>query len=479
MPRLPQAGQNPVGDVLRRDFQLPAHMVAAKLGQKGVRPVEHHIVEPDAGAHKDLLYARQRAQAPQQADVIRMIDLQIAAGVLPQALPVRTDAAPQLGPAGGCAEVRGGPAHVVNIAFKLRILNEELRLRLDGIVAAGLDGPPLMEGQGAEAAGAEAPAAAGQAEFHLGQGRHAAGGVIHRMGPPRVGQSVDIVHLLHGEGPCGRILHHIDRAVGLRQPLCLDRICIGALDAEALRVPALIVKKLVVVRQHHRLRTDQLPVLRLKTGPRDPGDLGDGQARGEGVSDLHDGELPHAVGNEVGAAVHQDRPAHPVLPVVIVGKTAKARLYPARDDRHVLIDAADQVAVDDDRPVGPPSHDAARGIAVPAAALLRYRIVVDHRIHIAGAHQEAEPRPAKDRYALRILPVRLRDDSHGIPAGLQHPADHRRPEGRVIHVGVADHIDKIRLRDAIPRKIFLRYGKKSAAHACSPSFAKSSSKSRI
>ena len=49
--------------------------------------------------------------------------------------------------AGGAAEGGRRPAHVVDIALEAGVLGEGGHLPDDALVAAGGDGPPLVEGQ--------------------------------------------------------------------------------------------------------------------------------------------------------------------------------------------------------------------------------------------------------------------------------------------------------------------------------------------
>ena len=51
----------------------------------------------------------------------------------------------------------------MDIAFEIRVLHHLLRFPEDGFVAAGLDDPALVEGQGAERTGPEAAPVADQA----------------------------------------------------------------------------------------------------------------------------------------------------------------------------------------------------------------------------------------------------------------------------------------------------------------------------
>ena len=65
----------------------------------------------------------------------------------------------------------------------------------------------------------------------------------------------------------------------------------------------------------------------------------------EALGDLDDVLLAHAVDDEVGLAVEQDRAADGVAPVVVVGQPPQRRLDAAGDDRHAGERLAGAVAV--------------------------------------------------------------------------------------------------------------------------------------
>ena len=124
------------------------------------------------------------------------------------------------------------------------------------------------------------------------------------------------------------------------------------------------------------------------------------------LGDLDDRVLAHAVDDQVGLAVEQDRPADRVAPVVVMGQPPQRRLDAAGDDRHAGERLAGAVAVRQRRPVGPQADPAAGRIGVVVADLLVGGVVVDQRVHVAGADGEEQPRPAE-------LPPRSHDRQSG------------------------------------------------------------------
>ena len=134
------------------------------------------------------------------------------------------------------AEIGGRAAHIVDIALEILVLDHDLRLGQNGFVAAGLDDAALVEGQGAEGAGAEAAPVAYQAEFHLFNGRHATGFCIAGMPGPHIGQGIDVIPLLGCQRLLRRILDYKFLFIRLDKPFGGKRIAVTILDFEAFSV---------------------------------------------------------------------------------------------------------------------------------------------------------------------------------------------------------------------------------------------------
>ena len=73
--------------------------------------------------------------------------------------------------------------------------------------------------------------------------------------------------------------------------------------------------------------------------------------------------------------------------------------------------------------------------------------MVDHGIHVPGGDEKGQARFPVDLDTLGIPPVWLGQDRHRVAPAFQHPPDDSRAKGGVIHIGVPDDIDKIRLSD--------------------------------
>ena len=159
--------------MLRRDLELPGDMVLHQLLEKRRFMVGQKIVKPDTAADEDLFDPRQLPQLSQELEIVTVIGLQIFAGGGEETLLVGAGTVGQLLLTGGLAEICRGAADIVNIALEGRIFRHVPRLGQDGFVASRLDDAALVEGQGAEAAAAEAAPVGDQAEFDLLQRRDA------------------------------------------------------------------------------------------------------------------------------------------------------------------------------------------------------------------------------------------------------------------------------------------------------------------
>lgn len=260
-----------------------------------------------------------------------------------------------------------------------------------------------------------------------------------------VGKLGHLVHLVGGERRRWRVLHHIDAVgIGLYQAMAGDGVHILLLHVKAARVVELVGGKVVPAGQQVVV-VDLVERTRAVDGAVDIGDLVDGQSRVERVGDLDNRVLAHAVDEDVGARVEQYRALELVLPVVVVGQTAQARLDAADDDGGILKRLTDEVAVDRDGTIGTAPLLATRGIGVGVAAVLGHRIVVDHGVHVAGADEKAQARLAEHRDAGGVGPVGLADDTHLVAMRIEHAADDGHAKAGVIHIGVAADIDEVAL----------------------------------
>ena len=236
-----------------------------------------------------------------------MVGVQLAARLRREAVLVATCAATQLRIARRLAIVRRRAAHVVDVALELRVGDHLLRLFHDGLMASHLHDAPLMERQRAKRALAEAAAIAGQAELHLADCRDAAGFLVHGVVRARIRQAVHGVHLRSGQRLARRVLHHeLVIGIGLDQAFFRERVAVAVLHVEAARVLEAVLlhaiergQKLVIVHVLKRFRAIHRAV--------DERDVGHVKAGRQRIGYLHDGMFAHAVADQVGAGIKQDR----------------------------------------------------------------------------------------------------------------------------------------------------------------------------
>ena len=464
--RLSHIAQDLIRNVLRRDLELAGDVVLHQFAQEGRILVGQQIVKADAAADEDLLHAGDGAQLTQQVYIIRMVRPQIAARRRKQALPVLAGPVCQLFFAGGLAEIGRRAADVMDVALEVGMLRHARRLGQQRVMAARLDDAALMERQRAERAAAEAAAVRDEAELHLGDGGHAARLAVGRVIGVLIRQSVDVVHLLRGKRRLRRVLHHELAAVRLDEAPGGKRIGVAVLNGEALGVAAAVGAQLVIGRQRDGVHHAGA-VARAVGRAVHEGDIVDVQPAVHGVRDLDDSALAHAVEQEVGLRIEQDGALQAVRPVVIVCQAAQAGLDTADEDRDLRKAAADEVAVDDRRIVRPLARRAAGRIGIRAAAVAADGIVIDHGVHIAARHKEAEARLAEFQHGRRIAPVRLRQHGHTVARTLEHAADDGMSERRVIDIGVAEDIDKVRPLPAEGAHL-ARVDRKKARHYFAP-----------
>ena len=131
-----------------------------------------------------------------------------------------------------------------------------------------------------------------------------------------------------------------------------------------------------------------------------------------------------------------------------MGQPPQAGFNAADDNGHILVNLADEVAVNHRGIVRPLAHDPAGGVGIGLAAALGNGVVVHHGVDVAAGDQKSQPGTAVNINGLGILPVGLGDDPHGIPGLLQNPADDGMTEGGMVHIGIPDDIHKVALTPA-------------------------------
>ncbi len=119
-------------------------------------------------------------------------------------------------------------------------------------------------------------------------------------------------------------------------------------------------------------------------------------------------------------------------------QTSQRGFYASAYHRHIGIYLFENLGVDNGGIVGACAVAAAGSVGVVTATTAVGRVVVDHRVHCAGADTEEKPRLAKlAEVAQVVLPVGLGHDSHLVAVSLENAAYHCSSEGRMVNVGVA------------------------------------------
>lgn len=183
-------------------------------------------------------------------------------------------------------------------------------------------------------------------------------------------------------------------------------------------------------------------------------------ALGEPAHNLARGVFAHAVNEQVGLCVKDQRAADLIVPVVVMRKAAQARLQSADDDGDIAEGFAAAVGVYDGRAVGAKTHAAAGGVEVLRAAFFRRRVVRDHRVNVAAADHHAVARTAHRAESVRAVPVGLGEHRHAVALSLQHARDDGCAEARVVNIGVRRDNEEVVVVPAALDHLILRDGQK-------------------
>ena len=444
--------QNVVDTMLGSNLELAADVIFDQLLHEGRVGVCDGIVVADAGADKDLFDPLDAAQLAQQLDIFGVVDVHVGTGLGSQTFAVLAKTILQLFFAGGIAEVCGWPAHVVDVSLEVRIAGHLLGFLKDGFLAAGDNLPSLMKGDGAEVAVAEASAILHDGEFDLLDGIDTAQLFIGRVVGAGKGQAEHLVQLLAGEGRHRRILDQI-LAVGLllHDNLSVDSILPLVLNLVRLGVAFLVFCHLAEGGTGNAVGRDFILGAEIADAAEVP-NLVQGFSGCHPVNQLADDLFAHAVQQQVGLSIHQNRRTHRIVPVIIVGKAAQRSLQTADDDVGIGEEPAQSLGINDGCPVGTTSCLAAGSIGILTAAALGGSVVCDHRVDVAAGDEEGIFRGAK--FQIVTVADRLGDDADGITHRFDDTGDDCRAEAGVVDIGIADDIDKVELVPAALEGLF-------------------------
>ena len=441
--RFAHAGKHRVGAMLGRDLELTADVILHQLAEKGVVGIGHEVIKANAAADKDLFHLRERLDLLDQLHVFGVIHLQILAGGGGEALASCANAVLELLVAGGIAEVCGGTANVVDVALKVGQLRDLFCLLDHAFDASGAHGASLVEGERAEVAAAKAAAVVGDGEFYLLNARNASRCLVGGVVVAHIGQGVNVIQLLALKRGHGGILHQELAVVHLADGATVDGVLVLILHAEGLGVGSLAFLQLVIVKGGRHGEVDQLLGLCEVDRSAHVADLANGHASVEQTGDAKKDILAHAVGQEVGAAIHENGAAHLVVPVIVMRKAAERRLKTADHDRHVAKGLANAVAVHDHGAVGALAHHASGGVIVKAALLAGGGVMRHHAVDVAGRDEKAETGLSEFPEGVAAFVIGLGENGHAEAGVLQHAGDDGHAKGGVVHVGVTRDVYKV------------------------------------
>ena len=345
--RLAHQVQHAGGAVFRGHLELAAGEFAG-IGRQGLRIVEGQVGAHAAG-HAHLPHAGQGRHLAQQAHMLHLrgdeglADRGVTAAAA-AAAGRRPRAGLRLGGRGvvqgavGLPHIGRGAAHVGDGHLAATGLGHQLAgLGQDGLLAAGADAAPLVQGQRAEGAAAATAAMAGDAGAQHLVGRD--GLAVAGMGRAGIGQRVDLVHLFRGQGPGRRRQHQGAVAHHLLGPGVLAVHLLFQHLGQAQQFRGLGLHGLVRGQLHARQVEPFLgqihgDVVLVHLGQ--PGravDAVQALAFGQTAGAFQHGQLAHAVDEQVGLGIQQDGAAQAVGPEIIMGGAAQRGLDAAQDHR--------------------------------------------------------------------------------------------------------------------------------------------------
>ena len=333
----------------------------------------------------------------------------------------------------------------MDVSLEIGLLNQLFRFPHHRVLAAGGDGSSLMEGDGAEIAGAETAPIMGDGEFHLFNGGDAALCFINRVIGSLIGQLKHMVQLFLGQGHGRWILHHNLMSVALDDPFSPNCILLVLLFAAGHGVFPFGSADLLKAGTVHGRAGLVFIAGNNVTGSPDVRHGFDGFPCIQPPRDFQRLALAHAEGKQVCTRIQQNGGADFVFPIIIMGETAERSFQSADHHGNIGIQPLENFRIDNYGAVGTASGLFSRRIGVVAAAFPCGGIVGHHGIQIAGIAHESQTGTAE---ALKVpvgFPVGLGQNRHPIPGVLQHPGNNGGAEGVVIHIGISGHQDEIHL----------------------------------
>ena len=95
-----------------------------------------------------------------------------------------------------------------------------------------------------------------------------------------------------------------------------------------------------------------------------------------------------------------------------------------------------------------------RGGTLLVSAAAGSGIMRDHGINVSGAHHKTETRLTEPGKIAIGFPVRLGKHRYAVPPALKQTGNNRRPKGRMIHISITCHQNKVRTIPAQSLRFF-------------------------
>ncbi|CRM83985.1 hypothetical protein [Pseudomonas sp. 22 E 5] len=473
-----------------------------------LRRLDREVVA-QAGGDQNLLHTRQRTGAAIQLDQRRVVGVQVRADAREHARRLAARGFNFRALAGNAVHVRGRATEVGNHAGKAwHFVADLFDLANDRLFGTVLDDAAFVLGDRAEGAATKAAThdVHRKTDHVVGRDFFLA---VHRVRDAGVRHAEHVVHFFGGHRDGRRVEPHVHFAVLLHQGAGVTWVGFQVQHAVGVGVQDRVATDFFHGRQtndrlvtgHARagknlydlgffrvfnraffllngaglgvlgihIRVDDLvdlartvdtrgvhlvPAFRRVTanerGAAHVGDVFDPVAPRQALGNFDDGPLGVAVQQNVGAGIDQDRVAHTVLPVVVVGDAAQGGFDATEHDRHILVGFLATLAVHQAGAVRAFAGHAAWGVGVVGTDFFVGGVTVDHRVHVAGRDAEEQVRLAELHEVVFGLPVRLRNDPDAKALGLQQPADNCHAERRMVNVGITGDDDDVA---GIPAKL--------------------------
>ena len=129
-------------------------------------------------------------------------------------------------------------------------------------------------------------------------------------------------------------------------------------------------------------------------------------------------------------------------------KAAQTRLNAADNHRQLRPKLFHLLRINAGRMVRTLANLAAGSILVNGTLMLAHSIAAEHGIKVAAGNHYAQARLAQGGKIFYFIPRRLAQHRHLVALRLQHAADNRWSEGRMVYIGIAADEQKINLLPA-------------------------------